>query len=209
MFTIERAIDTFSPWTLYGVEETLALGLGRNVLERMRRVSVEVFWHWLPRCAHVEYGGVVCPREREVELRVEKMRRIVDVLGRAKKLGFFSVTWKEVAAVRVVGDEVDFEWEVEARRRVLAPLCLLRGVVVLEGDVVAGCVVEREVRCFLARLNRDMVEREEEVESSSAMLSMGLTLEDKRILAELLMGEGQYLLTPEDREGHRKGSYFE
>jgi hypothetical protein len=214
-FTIERAIDTFSLWTMYGVEETLGQGQGKAVLGRLRKVEVDVFWHWLPSpTLSVGDAEIVCPREKDVQLRVSRMQRIVGVLLKAQMLRFLTVTWKEVARLRVDGDEVDVLWEVEARRRVLAPLRQLKGLRCLAGDIVASDVVEKEVEQLLIGLNRDMEDRDVEEEPSSfvgcAGNSTGLTVEDKRVLAELLMGEGQYLLTPEDREIHRrKGSYFE
>lgn len=177
VFTIERAVDTFSPWAVLRAEETFAQGMGRAVLERMRRVDVNVFWHWLPApgdmpapgatpaLAGMGVGGdgvVLCPREIEVRNRIESMRRLVNVLVKARELCVLCVNWLECTRVRE--DEWDFEWDLEARRRVLEPLKLLRGLRVVEADVVAGDEVEEVIEGFLGEVNRDMKERKEEVE---------------------------------------------
>jgi hypothetical protein len=212
---MERVIDVFNPWTMWVVEETLGQGLGKAVLSRMRRVEIDIFWHWLPMPASTLTGSeevtkVLCPRENEVQMRVARMQRIVDVLRKAERLRFLTLTWKEVAPLRSEGDEENVTWEMEARRQVLQPLRQLRGLRVMDGDIIASDAVEKEIEKFLGGLDRDMQDGEEHSRFVGCVgPTTGLTVEDKRVLAELLMGEGQYLLTPEDREIHRKPSYFE
>ncbi|TID21288.1 putative phosphatidylinositol phospholipase c [Venturia nashicola] len=176
--TIERAVDGFSPWSLLGVEGMFAEGRGRGVLERMRRVRVEVFWGWLPRPQAQSLGrdagadagagsaldgivGVGCPGEHEVRNRIERMGRLVDVLLKAGEIGVFCVGWMECAALRGEGGEEIVAWELEARRRVLEPLKRLRGVRRVEGDVVASDDVDGVIRGFLGEVRRNMRERDD------------------------------------------------
>lgn len=167
VFTVERVIDTFCPWPIFGIEETLAKGMGRGVLEGLRRVRVEVFWQWLPEVGMSVGsvlgdfgggGGFECPREMEVRNRIERMERLVDVLCLAGELKFFCLVWREVAPLRVEGDEDDFAWEVEARKRVLEPLRRLSGFRGLGGDVVAGGEVGVVIGDFLGEMREGMRE---------------------------------------------------
>ncbi|KAE9988053.1 hypothetical protein Vi05172_g11097 [Venturia inaequalis] len=217
VFSIERVLDLFSPWSMMGVEETLGRGRGAVVLGRMRRVRVDVFWEWLPTPAPAPglassvlggVDGLLCPRESEIMCRMERMGRVMDVLVQAAQLQFFCLGWKECAPLRVGGDEAGFLWEAEARKRVLGPVKRLRGVRVVEGEVVAGREVEEVIGGFLGEVRREMREREERKERK--VDGEKVILEEKKRPAKLVTGERKHLLTPEDREMHRrKRSYFE
>lgn len=217
VFTIERVLDLFCPWGILGVEGVFACVFGG-----VRRVAVRVFWGWVgsggggaSALVGILGDGVICPREKEVRDRVERMRRLVDVLVKAREFRFLSLEWTECAPLRVPGDQVDFEWELEARKRVLEPLKLLRGLKSVEGIVVAGGEVEGVIGGVLGEVRRDMRERDDggeegrEVDIREKRKQLAVE-EDKKVLSNLLVGERKHLLTPDEIESHRrKKSYFE
>jgi hypothetical protein len=208
-FTIDRTIGTGCS---FYIEEELGGGQGKTVLNRMRKVTMDIVWLWLGHPVRSVAGdGSVCPKEEEVKTRAESMGRIVDVLVRAGSLRLLTVRWIEAAPRRVEGDEENVLWELEARKRVLAPLKRLKGLTVCTGDVVASNTVAQEVELFLANLNAEMRDRDGEENRGGPVSCAGISLaEIERRAAELLIGEGQYLLTPEDKDIlHRKRSYFE
>jgi len=219
-FKIQGLLDSMNPWAMWDLEEVLAESKdGKVVLGKVRRIEVGLFWAWLPQPTFKRVSGeneeveeIIRPREEELMRRVERMRRAVDVLKKAGRLTVLTVTWKEVAPVRIEG-VVEDAWEWDARRAVLEPLKSLAGVRVVEGDLIAGQVIEEGIRGLLRGMDRELPELVKSSDEAvcGAELGNGPVPAGKYSHIELPQGEGQWLRTPEDQGFNimMKRSYFD
>lgn len=158
-FKIDGLLDPSNVWPLWQIEEVLGgTELGKCTLSRIRRLELNLFWHRLPgggvaNAALINEGGDYGSVYRsEVDKRVERLHRAVDVLKRAQDLVVVSVTWKEIPALK--GEE-QTDWK--ARERVMSALSGLggmRGVRIIPGDIVADDEIEIRVLAFIQELNR-------------------------------------------------------
>ncbi|KIW06802.1 uncharacterized protein PV09_02482 [Verruconis gallopava] len=155
VFKFDGLLDPANIWPLWQVEEVLGGSeLGLVTLANMRKVELNLFWHRLPD------GGVANRAlansgsdyrtvfKSEIDKRVERLGRAVQVLKRAEQLRTVVLTWKEIPSR---SGEEPADWPL--KEKVLRTLGALRGPKFVIGDLVASAIVERSILALIAEWN--------------------------------------------------------
>ena len=185
VFKFEGLLDPANICPLWGIEELLGGSeAGVVTLANMRQVELNLFWHRLPDggIEQMSEGGGVYEvvSKSEVEKRVERLGRAVQVLRRAERLQNVHLTWKEIPMR--LGEEGPNNWDV--KEKVLNTLSAFGGVRIKAGDIVASNEVELSILQMIDRLNISTLrpKHHSRVRSRAYVsLSIGLVNEDELI----------------------------